>query len=438
MCDTFVALNSGTADGSVIFGKNSDREPNEAQSLEYHPPASHSPGEMVECTYLSIPQVSKTNGMIISRPFWMWGAEMGINEHGVSIGNEAVFTKMPDEKQNVLTGMDLLRLGLERSKSAIQALEIITELLAEFHQGGICGYQDKQFTYHNSFIIADPQEAWVLETAGHLWAAQKITSFYAISNGLTIGENFDLAHEDLIPTARKKRWLKSGKDFHFAECYSDWFYTTFSKCHMRRNRSVEMATLGGKMDITKALVHLRDHGGNAYNPTNHFFMNHICAHSANRLSRHAAQSVSSLVTQCSKNEITAWTTGTSAPCTSLFKPIDLSNIYLPDNELPGEYYDEKALWWRHEKLHRTILEDYPNRIKVIQKEQKTFEHTFINTFPITESAEKRRVTEYAFRQGNELIGEWLLQCKDIPIQSHHHGLYRRYWKKQNRAARINI
>jgi dipeptidase len=36
MCDTFVALPAVTPDGSVIFGKNSDREPNEAQALEYH------------------------------------------------------------------------------------------------------------------------------------------------------------------------------------------------------------------------------------------------------------------------------------------------------------------------------------------------------------------------------------------------------------------
>ena len=86
MCDTFVALSSATADGSVIFGKNSDREPNEAQALEYHPAQQYSNGKKVRCTYIEIPQVKNTYGVLLSRPFWMWGAEIGANEKGVVIG----------------------------------------------------------------------------------------------------------------------------------------------------------------------------------------------------------------------------------------------------------------------------------------------------------------------------------------------------------------
>ncbi len=434
MCDTFVALN----DGSVIFGKNSDREPNEAQSLEYHPPKSHSPKKKVKCTYMTIPQVDETYGIIISRPFWMWGAEMGINEFGVSIGNEAVFTKMPYNKGQALTGMDLLRLALERSNSAISALEMITELLEAYPQGGICGYTDKNLTYHNSFIIADPREAWVLETAGHLWAAKKITSFYAISNGLSIGEDFDLSHQDLIPFARKKGWLKQGKSFHFSECFSDWFYTTFSKCRRRRQRSIELAGQNDKMDLSKAFSHLRDHGGEHYRPDNHLLMNYICAHSANSLSRNAAQSVSSLVTRCSDSEMTAWTTGTSAPCTGLFKPIDLSSIQLPDFHIPGSVYNSASLWWRHEKLHRTILENYPNRIKFIQSGQREFEENLINQWSSGTNEKKSGITTHAFSQGDELTNDWLNQMKDTPSLSNNNWLYRHYWEKQNESAQLTL
>ena len=129
--------------------------------------------------------------MLLSRPFWMWGAEMGANGKGVVIGNEAVWTKMPLIRKGGLTGMDLLRLALERSVTAADALETMVQQLSDHGQGGICGYQDKRMVYHNSFIMADPEEAWVLETAGPLWAALKVKDVYTISNGLTIGEEFD-------------------------------------------------------------------------------------------------------------------------------------------------------------------------------------------------------------------------------------------------------
>ncbi len=111
MCDTIVATKEATRDGSVIFAKNSDREPNEAQSIEYHPARSHKAGEELKVTYLTIPQARQTRAVFISRPFWMWGAEMGANDAGVAIGNEAVFTKLPMRKEKMLLGMDLLRLG---------------------------------------------------------------------------------------------------------------------------------------------------------------------------------------------------------------------------------------------------------------------------------------------------------------------------------------
>jgi dipeptidase len=69
MCDTFLALSSATADGSIIFGKNSDREPNEAQALEYHPMRVHNTRANLQCTYLTIPQVKETFGILIGRPF---------------------------------------------------------------------------------------------------------------------------------------------------------------------------------------------------------------------------------------------------------------------------------------------------------------------------------------------------------------------------------
>src|SRR3990172_11267895 len=150
MCDTMVVVEPGR----VMFAKNSDRDPNEAQLLEWQPPRAHPADSTVQCTRISIPQVPETHAVLISRPFWMFGAEMGANEHGVVIGNEAVFTSEPYEDRG-LTGMDLLRLALERASSAAEAVEVITALLETFGQGGGCGHEKRSFTYHNAFLAAD-------------------------------------------------------------------------------------------------------------------------------------------------------------------------------------------------------------------------------------------------------------------------------------------
>jgi len=109
MCDTLIACAEVTKNNTAIFAKNSDRPPNEAQHLIWLPAQSHSGGENVQCTYLEIPQVKDTNAVLLSKPFWMWGEEMGVNEHGLAIGNEAVFSMVPANKEPALLGMDLTK-----------------------------------------------------------------------------------------------------------------------------------------------------------------------------------------------------------------------------------------------------------------------------------------------------------------------------------------
>src|SRR5688572_25540468 len=134
MCDTILALADSTLDQAILFGKNSDRQCNEAQAVECLPAAEHAAGAQVACTYLTIPQARRTHAVLLSRPFWMWGAEMGANEHGVVIGNEGVHARTPGPQARALTGMDLVRLALERAVSAAEAVEIITRLLEQHGQ----------------------------------------------------------------------------------------------------------------------------------------------------------------------------------------------------------------------------------------------------------------------------------------------------------------
>jgi secernin len=139
MCDTMVALTDSTAGSCVLFAKNSDRQRNEAQVVERLARADHPRAAVVNCTYISVPQVGRTHAVLLCRPYWIWGAEMGANECGVVIGNEALRAQVPAPETVALTGMDLVRLALERASSSVEAVDVMTQLLEAHGQGGDCG-----------------------------------------------------------------------------------------------------------------------------------------------------------------------------------------------------------------------------------------------------------------------------------------------------------
>ena len=125
---------------------------------------------------------------------------MGANEHGVCIGNEAVWSKVPfDTRENALTGLDIVRyvlrtlqsktyfcscsLALERSKTAKAAVEVIGDLVETYGQGGTC-YDptlNKPSGYDNSFLVVDNEEAWVIETCDRVWVAKQIKGKFQLS-----------------------------------------------------------------------------------------------------------------------------------------------------------------------------------------------------------------------------------------------------------------
>lgn len=434
MCDTFIAMPPTTVDGSILFGKNSDREPNEAQALEYHPGTVHPSNTQVKCTYIQVPQVSETHAVLISRPFWMWGAEMGANEKGVVMGNEAVFTRMPMDRKEHLTGMDILRLTLERAETADRALEIAVQLLSDHGQGGICGYTNRNFVYHNSYIIADPDKAWVLETAGPVWAAARIKETYSISNGLTLGESYEESHPDLITVAKKRGWLKRGETFHFARCYSQWLYTTFSASRKRRNRSSSLLNASkGALDVRTIMGILRDHDTDRYRPGGHLLQDRLCSHAGNGLTRDSAQSTGSFVAHLTPELQTYWATGTSAPCTGIFKPLWFNGRVLPNTgPEPGATYDSQSLWWFHEGLHRAVLKDYVHRMSLYRQERDDLEDRFIADATGLDIEKQYGVSVAAFEEARINTGKWIRRVKAAEVRNRENRLYRGYWKKQNR------
>ena len=440
MCDTFVALGNATRDGSVIFGKNSDRDPNEAHELVLIPHARHSEGADVACTYITVPQVRETNAVLLSKPFWIWGAEMGANEHGVVIGNEAVFTKVPYEKKPGLIGMDFLRLALERASTADEALDVMIGLLDTYGQGGNCGFSHEMH-YHNGFLIADPQSAWVFETAGKHWAAEKVRDVRSISNVISIGSTWDRSSPDLVNHAISQGWCKSEDDFDFGDCYSDLIFTKFSAGQKRLCRTDNLLHENfGEMDIPLAMRLLRDHGnqvGESWQPGKGLAGAEVCMHASFGPVR-ISQTTGSMISHLKTKQQTHWLTGTSAPCTSVFKPVWIDSG-LPDlGPSPQGTYDAATLWWRHENLHREILRDYATRIAMIQPARDVLEDEYLAEFPgvVNQSEIERADFSRNCFTGSQLAeADWWMAVKDAAQKHRRPFLDRIAWEKLDRECK---
>lgn len=360
MCDTVVALPAATRDGATWFGKNSDREPTEAQAVERHPGRGPGAARTQRCTWLEIPEGGPTHEVVLSRPAWMWGAEMGVNARGVAIGNEAVFTRIPVAEHGLL-GMDLVRLALERATSADDALELVCWMLGRYGQGGRAGHRDARFRYHNSFLIADRLGAWVLETAGPYWAAERVRGVRSISNRLSIGAAPDRVGPGTVDAGWRLSGRPRGADFHFANSFSHPWLGLFTGGAARaRATAGALGASRGAIDGRTLRAALRSHAGLA--PRDGLTMRQPCAHATWLPTRRAGQTTGSLVARLSDDRVETWATGTSSPCLSVFKPVPLGQGPVDTGPTPsGGGPDGASLWFAHERLHRAVLPAYDER-----------------------------------------------------------------------------
>jgi hypothetical protein len=326
MCDT-LGLRKDTY---ALFGKNSDRSPNEAQVTELYPARVYDGGE-VACTYRLIPQARETLRVLLSRPVWMWGAEIGVNEAGVAIGNEAVFTKGKYGAPS-LTGMDLLRLALERADSAKRAVDVIIELLERYGQGGNCGF-DHAFYYDNSFLVLDKSDLFVLETCGKDWVVKRYEKA-SISNRLSIGTDGD---------------RYGGGVCDFAKTHSDPLYSYFSGSRQRKEASAcALPAAQTEIDLMRAL---RSHAPSVANPFAEGSVSSCCMHYGGMVGDH---STASMVVRLGGGLPTVFLTGTSTPCISLYKPYLFGNparlpVVNPGDEVGTRY------WREAERFRRALV-----------------------------------------------------------------------------------
>ena len=347
-CDTLVINKSCSVYGQNILAKNSDRPTGEPQPLCFYEGKEYPEGTVLHTTYLDIPQVKKTYTVIGSRPYWIWGFEMGYNEMGLMIGNEAEWSRMEEDGEDGLLGMDLLRLGLERAATAREAIEVITALLKQYGQKASASMLKTRY-YENSFILADRDECWVLETAGREWVAREIKDKQGVSNCYSIGKNFDKASENLEEIAREKRWLSPSEDFDFAKAYTG-HVSNLSGGTQRYRRSNKLLAENELHDFSTLAAILRDHHEDEliaprFGATNATFAS-LCMHAG---TWGASETSASLLARYDEDLGIIARYAPAQACLSAYIPVYMTD--LPETMQTAEKkFDKNSLWWQLKRL----------------------------------------------------------------------------------------
>ena len=325
MCDTF-HLPSGD---QIFFGKNSDRNPKEVQVVRIVPQRNPSDSATVSGKRLCVPDAGYA--MVLSCPTWMEGAEMGVNEKGVAIGNEAVFSKFPAAPDGVL-GMDFLKAALMAAGSATEARDALIALTESHPQGGNGALKGK-LVYDNSYLISGFDGAFILETAGKRWAWRELDGPAVISNSYSIQADYKrldpASRKSIAPVNERMACLDEADAGRIAdkESWKAYVEKGFKPRLMARlsagdarRAAIEPALMAAADSRGRqaAFSILRAHG--LSDPATPGKGRNVCSHDRDLWGN--ATTASMLVERGpDPTRFVAWFTGASYPCSNLFKPI---------------------------------------------------------------------------------------------------------------------
>jgi dipeptidase len=234
-CTNVLVTRGASSDGSTFITYAADSHELYGD-LPVTPAARHAPGatrEVIEW------DTGRPLGRIPQPPetFHVLG---NMNEHQVAIA-ETTFggrKELVDPKGGIDYG-SLMFIALERARTARQAVQVMTDLVAEH------GYASSG----ESFSISDPREAWILEMVGKgperrgaVWVARRVPDGFvsAHANHARIRRfplddpKTTLYAKDVIAFAREKGWFGGADaDFSFSEAYAPLSFSALRACEAR-------------------------------------------------------------------------------------------------------------------------------------------------------------------------------------------------------------
>jgi len=242
-CTNLIVSKGASSDHSVMITYAADSHTRYG-AINYYPAADHKPGDLCEVYHYengkllgTIPEVPHTYSVI-----------QFMNEHQVAIGETTYGTlsSLYGQPDAILDYGSLMRIGLQRSKTAREMIKVMTELIAQY------GYASGG----ESFSISDANEAWIMDLVGKgkfekgaIWVARMIPDGYVSGHAnqarittfpFQKSNNWDDPKQtvyhaaDVISFAKQHDFYKGAdKDFSFSDVYNPVTFSGARACDAR-------------------------------------------------------------------------------------------------------------------------------------------------------------------------------------------------------------
>lgn len=245
-CTNMLVGKKASVNGATMISYNADSHTLYGE-LYFTPAADHAPGAMRKVIEWD---TNKPLGEI-PQPAHTYRVVGNVNEWQVTIAESTWGGRHRlSDKNGIIDYGSLIYIALERSKTAREAIDVMTSLVSEY------GY----YSSGETFSIGDPNEIWVMDLVGKgtgntgaVWVAQRIPddciSAHANQarihkfpqakkklnkkmNRYEVGDSC-MFSADLIPFGRTLGYEGSDADFDFAATFGDLDYSAFRGCDGR-------------------------------------------------------------------------------------------------------------------------------------------------------------------------------------------------------------
>jgi dipeptidase len=219
-CDAVVALGPASVDGQTLLGQNISQPAAKCSPFCRTCGRTFATGEKVVTRHMEISQARQTYTVLGRSSPGRWGYDHGLNEHKLAIACVALHSSLARERHGI-HGTDLVRLGLEQNHTARHAVDQLTHLIENYGQGTFPGRADADGD-DSAILVADPNEAYVVETAGRFWALQEIHDVRAQSTARVIRQDWDRIASGLAALAIEHgSWPDDGSKLDFAAALAE-------------------------------------------------------------------------------------------------------------------------------------------------------------------------------------------------------------------------